>query len=83
MFWPNAVCANMYEVNITRESGLLEQTITTNETAFVYSVPSNVHECYTFSVYSIDFLGMRAGSPVSTRVPVKCEYFYFIMTLFL
>ena len=72
----------MYEVNIIRESGLLEQTITTNETA--YSVPSNVGDCYDISVYSIDYAGKRVGSPASTRVPVKCEHLYFyilIMTL--
>lgn len=64
----------MYEVNFVRENGLLELTITTTETAFVHNVSSNVHDCYDVSVYSIDYFGMRVGSPVSIEVPVKCEF---------
>ena len=67
----------MYGVKFTRESGLVELNTTTTETAFEYDVPSNTNDCYNVSVYSIDYFGMRVGSPASTRVPVKCEYLYF------
>ena len=78
MFWPDATCANMYEVNFTPESGSLDQWIsTTKDTSFDYDVPSDVDDCYNISVYSLDYFGMRAGSPAYTRVGVRCEYFYF------
>ena len=82
MSWQEATCATRYEINITNETGLVELTNTTTETTFVYNVPSNVDDCYNVSVYSIDFFGMRAGSPASTRVPFKCEFLIFIMTPF-
>lgn len=66
----------MYEVVITRKNGVLELTTTTEGTSFVYNVPSNVHDCYTFSVYSIGFVGMRKGGPF-TEVDVRCKYFLF------
>ena len=83
MSWQEATCATRYEIIITNETGLVELNTTTTETAFVYSVPSNDHDCYTFSVYSIDFFGMRVGSPASTRVGVRCEYLYFCNDSFL
>ena len=67
----------MYEVNIANRNGVLEQTITT-ETEFIYNVSSSVDDCYDISVCSLDSSGMRVGSPVSTRVGVKCEYFYIL-----
>ena len=66
----------MYEINITRENGVLELTTTTTETAFVYNVPSSDYDCYNVSVYSIDYFGMRIGGPF-TEVDVRCKYFLF------
>lgn len=83
MSWQEATCAAMYEINITRENGLVELTNTTTDTMFEYDVFSNDRDCYTFSVYSIDYFGMRVGSPVSTEVPVKCEFFIFYIKNFL
>ena len=80
--WQEATCAAMYDVVITHESGLVELTNTTTETSFVYNVPSDDDDCYTFSVYSIDFLGMRAGSPASTRIGVRCEFLIFYINNF-
>ena len=77
MNWSNATCAAMYEVVITRENGLVELNTTTTETAFEYDVPSNTNDCYNISVYSIDYAGRRVGSPVSTRIPIKCEYLHY------
>lgn len=77
MSWQEATCPTRYEIIITNEAGLLELNTTTEGTSFVYNVSSSVDDCYDISVYSIDFFGMRAGSPASTRVGVRCEYFYF------
>lgn len=75
--WSQAQCSLRYKIQITNESGgIIIKDVPPEETFFAYTV--STVGCYNFSVNNVDYFGMDVNNPISTRVCVGREYYYYL-----